>query len=71
MAAGNADAGLGIYSAAKIYDLDFIPLCTEKYEFLVSKKYENDPMVNEFFNILSGDKMKNRLEEMGGYTIYE
>ena len=71
VAAGNADAGLGIYSAAKIYDLDFIPLCTEKYEFLVSKKYENDPMVNEFFNILSGDKMKNRLEEMGGYTIYE
>ena len=71
VAAGNADAGLGIYSAAKIYDLDFIPLCTEKYEFLVSKKYENDPMVNEFLKILSSDKMKNRLEEMGGYTIYE
>ncbi|MBQ7595986.1 MAG: molybdopterin biosynthesis protein [Clostridia bacterium] len=71
IAAGNADAGLGIYSAAKIYDLDFIPLCTEKYEFLVSKEYENDPMVTAFLRVLSSDEMRIRLKKMGGYTVYE
>ena len=71
IAAGNADAGLGIYSAAKMYGLDFIPLCTEKYEFLISKKHENGPMVQAFLRVLSGEKMRARLEEMGGYTVYE
>ncbi|MBQ3889576.1 MAG: molybdopterin biosynthesis protein, partial [Clostridia bacterium] len=36
VAAGNARVGLGIYSAAKMYGLDFIPLCDEEYDFLVA-----------------------------------
>lgn len=29
IACGSADVGMGIYSAAKLYDLDFIPICIE------------------------------------------
>jgi putative molybdopterin biosynthesis protein len=68
IAAGNADAGLGIYSAAKMYGLDFIPVCNETYEFLIDKKYLNDPMVKQFLDVLYSDEFKARLSEMGGYV---
>ncbi len=68
IAAGNADAGLGIYSAAKMYGLDFIPICNETYEFLVDKNEMNNPMVKAFLDVLYSEEFKNRLEEMGGYV---
>ena len=68
IAAGNADAGLGIYSAAKMYDLDFIPICKETYEFLVDRQFLDDPMVRAFFDVLRSEEFQARLEEMGGYT---
>ena len=67
IAAGNADAGLGIYSAAKMYDLDFIPICTETYDFLVAEQYRDDPMVRAFLETLRSPQMKARLKAMGGY----
>ena len=68
IAAGNADAGLGIYSAAKMYDLDFIPVCNETYEFLIDKRFLDNPMVKAFLEVLYSDEFKARLDEMGGYT---
>ncbi|MBR4766882.1 MAG: molybdopterin biosynthesis protein, partial [Clostridia bacterium] len=68
IAAGNADVGLGIYSAAKMYDLDFIPVCNETYEFLIDGEYIDNPMVKAFLEVLYSDEFKARLEEMGGYT---
>ena len=67
IAAGNADAGLGIYSAARMYDLDFIPICTETYDFLVAEQYRDDPMVRAFLEMLRSPRMKARLKAMGGY----
>ena len=68
IAAGNADAGLGIYSAAKMYGLDFIPVCDETYEFLVDGNYINDPMVQAFLDVLRSTGFRKRLAEMGGYS---
>ncbi len=69
IASGNADCGLGIYSAARMYDLDFIPVSVERYDFLVNgKAYENEA-VKAFFEILQSDELKKRLEEMGGYEL--
>lgn len=68
IAAGSADAGLGIYSAAKMYDLDFIPLYNEEYDFLVSEKFADDYRVKAFFEVLHSAGFKKRLREMGGYS---
>ena len=68
IAAGNADAGLGIYSAAKMYGLDFIPICNETYEFLIDKSYLDNPMVKAFLDVLYSEEFKARLAEMGGYV---
>ena len=69
IAAGNADCGLGIYSAAKMYDLDFIELCTEEYDVLIDEKAYDSEKVQRFLEILRSDELKKRLEEMGGYSF--
>lgn len=69
IASGNADCGLGIYSAAKMYGLDFIPVSTEKYGFLVNAEAESDEAVRVFFEILESDELKERLTQMGGYSF--
>lgn len=69
IANGNADAGLGIYSAAKMYGLDFIPVCNEEYDFLVDDNYLDSPLVKAFFEILHSDVFRARAEKMGGYSF--
>ena len=66
---GNADMGLGIVSAAKMYDLDFIPICHEDYDFLVSEDALENENVKLFFSILKSEEFKKRLEKPGGYSI--
>ncbi len=66
---GNADMGLGILSAAKMYDLDFIPVCNEEYDFIVDLCYLENENVKFFFSILKSDEFRKRLEEMEGYSL--
>ena len=68
IAAKTAHAGLGIYSASKTYDLDFIPVCNEEYDFLISKQALDNENVQKFLQVLSGDDLKKRLEKLGGYN---
>ena len=68
IAAGNADAGMGIYSAAKMYGLDFIPVCNEEYDLLINEKYIDSPQVRAFIEVLGSDELKERLNELGGYS---
>lgn len=68
IASGGADTGLGIYSASKTYNLDFIPLWDEEYDFLALTETLEDKNVSEFFKVLKSDEFKNRLGEMGGYN---
>ena len=69
IAAGTADAGLGIYSAAKIYRLGFVPLWQERYDFLVLEDAMQLESMQQFREILAGNALKIRLQELGGYTI--
>ncbi len=69
IASGNADCGLGIYSAAKMYDLDFIEISVEHYDFLVNANESENEAVKAFFDILQSDELKIRLKKMGGYSF--
>ncbi len=69
IASGNADCGLGIYSAAKMYDLDFIEISIEHYDFLLNEDSRDNAAVKAFFEILKSDELKERLMKMGGYEI--
>ena len=68
IAAGSADCGLGILSAARMYGLGFVPVCEETYDLLVSLKAMETPQVRAFLRILSGEGFLKRLDALGGYS---
>lgn len=69
IAAGTADAGLGILSAARIYDLDFIPIAEEQYDLLFAKEALELEMVQKLLEVLHSGELSHRLNKMGGYTL--
>ncbi|MBO5937624.1 MAG: molybdopterin biosynthesis protein, partial [Clostridia bacterium] len=69
IASGNVDCGLGIYSAAKMYDLDFIEICTEEYDIIIDENAYETEQVQTFLSAIKSDKFKTRLKEMGGYVV--
>ena len=66
---GSADAGMGIYSAAKLYDLDFIPICIEEYDLIIPDHAWNTPMVQQLIATLKSDMFKDKILALGGYTV--
>ena len=69
IASGSADAGMGIYSAAKLYDLDFIPICIEEYDLIIPDHAWDTPQVTQLIETLKSDAFKDKILSMGGYTI--
>lgn len=69
IAADSADAGLGIYSAAQLYGLDFVPVCVEQYDLLISESAWGSEGIVKLLEILKSDAFRSRLEAMGGYTV--
>jgi len=69
IASGTADAGMGIYSAARLYDLDFLPICMEQYDLLIPDYAWDSPVVQKLLEVLKSDEFRSRLEAMGGYEL--
>ena len=67
--AGSADAGMGIYSAAKMYGLGFVPVCEEQYDLLVPDYAWDTPMVQALLEVLRSDEFRARMQELGGYRV--
>ncbi len=69
IASGSADAGMGIYSAAKLYGLDFLPVCIEEYDLLIPDFAYDTPMVRQMLDTMTSAEFKARLDALGGYTL--
>ena len=69
IASGSADAGMGIYSAAQLYDLDFIPICIEEYDLLIPDHAWDTPQVQQLIATLKSEVFKEKVLAMGGYTV--
>lgn len=67
IAAGSADAGMGVYSAAQTLGLDFIELGVEEYDFAVPVRFLELPHVKAFIEVLSSPELHAQLDELGGY----
>jgi len=61
----SADAGMGIASAAKAFDLDFIPLGEEEYDFAVFSDSLNTHEMEIFIDILKSPEFHEKLNELG------
>jgi len=71
VAAGDADCGLGVYSAAVLMDLDFVPICYEEYDIAVPTEFLEDDRVKEFIEVIKSDKFISELRRLGGYEFDE
>lgn len=61
------DAGMGIESAAKAMNLDFIEVGPEEYDFAIRLDSLQLPEVQAFIQVLKSDDFHNKLAKMGGY----
>ena len=61
------DAGMGIESAAKAMNLDFIEVGPEEYDFALRWDSLQLPEVQAFIQVLKSDDFHNKLAKMGGY----
>lgn len=66
---GSATTGLGIYSAAKALDLDFINVAYEDYDFLVTQESLEDSRIKEFIATIKSKEFKERIMSLGGYEL--
>ena len=69
VASGEADCGMGVYSAAHAMGLDFIPVGEEEYDFVMRKESLGMPEVKCFLKLLGSEAFRSKLEELGGYTL--
>jgi len=68
---GRADCGMAVEYAAWLYDLDFIPIGIEKYDFVVRIDRLPKKSVQSFLSTLSSERFKNALSRLRGYTPLE
>lgn len=67
VAAGRADVGLGIQSAARAFDLDFVPLLKERYDLVIpADALATEPVAPALAAIRSAE-FRARVRVLGGY----
>ncbi|MBR9987657.1 MAG: molybdopterin biosynthesis protein, partial [Desulfosarcina sp.] len=65
---GTADAGLGIYAAAKALNLDFIPVVTEQYDLIIPQVHFESTNIQVLLETINTTAFKTRVEALGGYS---
>jgi len=68
---GDADTGLGILSAAKAMDLDFVPVTWEEYELCIPLELEHEPGVQAVLGLIASKEFQRAVEGLGGYDCSE
>ena len=66
---GGVDAGMGILSAAKAMDLDFIEVGEEEYDFAAEAASLELPEVQMFIEILKSREFQEKVTGLGGYGL--
>lgn len=67
---GNVDSGIGVRSAAMLFNLDFLPLREEQYDFVIPTSYLNShPRLSRFLDTLMSRAFRKEMEALGGYDV--
>ncbi len=69
VAAGTAQAGLGILPAAKAFGLDFVPLVEERYDLLFTDSFYQSSEAEKLFAIITDPQFQEQAEALGGYSM--
>ena len=66
---GSADAGIAIFTAARLLGLDFIPLATERFDLIIPSDIFKSETVKALREVLKSEEFKSNMARMGGYEI--
>lgn len=64
---GTADAGLGIYAAAKALGLDFVPVVTEQYDLVIPETHFESERIQALLEVIRSTAFRRRVQALGGY----
>jgi putative molybdopterin biosynthesis protein len=67
VSSGEADCCLATRSAAQAFQLDFIPLQSERYDFVLRRQTLSLPIAQTFFDLLQRATLRRKLEVLAGY----
>jgi putative molybdopterin biosynthesis protein len=68
VAAGRADAGLGVMAAARAFDLGFVRVAREPFDLVMAP---GEPAVAPLLELLADPEFRAQVEAMGGYSTAE
>jgi putative molybdopterin biosynthesis protein len=71
VAAGRANAGLGIRSATRTFGLDFVPVAQEPYDLVLTKQTYDSPLLAPLWALLADDTFRASITALGGYSTAE
>lgn len=67
VAGGHADAGLGIYGAARAFGLGFVSLVRERYDLVIPRRHYDGRAVQTLLETIGDDEFKRVVQAVGGY----
>jgi len=71
VAAGRADAGMGIMAAARAFGLDFVPVTREPYDLVLDAEMLEDPVTAPLWDLLGQPGFRAAVKALGGYHTGE
>jgi putative molybdopterin biosynthesis protein len=71
VAAGRADAGMGILASARAFGLDFVPVALEPYDLVLRASLVDDELLAPFWALLERADFRAGVEKLGGYSCAE
>lgn len=69
VASGSADTGLAVFSVARMFNLDFVPVCEEQYDLLIPNHAWDIPLMQKLIAVLKSSEFRARMDAMGGYIV--
>lgn len=72
IAGGGADAGIGLESVARLFNLDFVPLQNERYDLVIpTQLLHRHPTLAIFLDTIVSRVFRSEIEALGGYDTRE
>lgn len=72
IAGGGADAGIGLQSVARLFNLDFVPLQDERYDLVIpTRLLAEHPSLSIFLDTIVSRVFRSEIEALGGYDTRE
>jgi putative molybdopterin biosynthesis protein len=66
---GSADVGLGVLSAARALELEFVPLLREQYDLVVGAEFWEQDVLAPLRAALESTELRREVAALGGYDV--